>query len=437
MKKQLFSIENPITICIKKIYLYFLKQDMNLFEELQRRGLIKDTAGEDLEKIINDCNATFYRGTDPTADSLHIGHYSSLITVKRLAKAGHHPILLVGGATGLIWDPRPTAEREIIAYETVQKNFEWIKKQVTELFDGNVEVVNNYDWTKNITILDFLRDIWKYINVNYMLNKDIINRRLETGITFAEFTYTLLQWYDFLHLYETKNCIMQVEWSDQRGNITTGIELIGKKLWKQAYAFTMPLILDKNWNKFGKSAWNALRLDKNKTSAYEIYQYLINTDDSKVEEYLKVFTFLSPEEIMDIVARHKEAPEQRLAQKALAKEFIIDLHGEKEYEKALHITEVLFSWNLKELDEDEAIAAFNNLPEYTVQADTNIVDLLVDASICSSKRDAREMITSNSISINWEKINDISFTIKKADTLVSNFTIIRRGKKQYYVIKFS
>ncbi len=410
---------------------------MNLFEELQRRGLIKDTAGEDLEKVINGCNATFYRGTDPTADSLHIGHYSSLITVKRLAKAGHHPILLVGWATGLIWDPRPTAEREIIAYETVQKNFEWIKKQVTELFDGNVEVVNNYDWTKDVTILDFLREIWKYINVNYMLNKDIINRRLETGITFAEFTYTLLQWYDFLHLYETKNCIMQVEWSDQRGNITTGIELIGKKLWKEAYAFTMPLILDKNWNKFGKSTWNALRLDKNKTSSYEIYQYLINSDDSKVEEYLKVFTFLSPEEIIEILKKHNEAPEQRIAQKALAKEFIIDLHGQAEYEKALHISEVLFSGDLKQLNEDEALAAFNNLPEYTVQADTNIVDLLVDASICSSKRDAREMITSNSISINWEKINDITFTVKKSDTLVSNFTIIRRGKKQYYVIKFS
>ena len=281
---------------------------MNLYEELQWRGLIKDTAWDDLEKIINGCNATFYWGTDPTADSLHIGHYSSLITVKRLAKAGHHPILLVGWATWLIWDPRPTAEREIIAYETVQKNFEWIKKQVSDLFDGNVEVVNNYDWTKDITILEFLREIWKYINVSYMLNKDIISRRLESGITFAEFTYTLLQWYDFLHLYETKNCIMQVEWSDQWGNITTGIELINKKLWKNAYAFTMPLILDNAGNKFGKSAGNALWLDKNKTSSYEIYQYLVNSDDNKVEEYLKVFTFLSPEEIMDVMKKHNETP---------------------------------------------------------------------------------------------------------------------------------
>ena len=299
---------------------------MTLFEELKWRGLIKDTAGDDLEKIINSCDATFYWGTDPTADSLHIGHYSSLITVKRLAKAGHHPILLVGGATGLIGDPRPTAEREIISYEKVEENFKGIKKQVEDLFHGNVEVVNNYDWTKDMNILEFLREVGKYINVNYMLDKDIIKRILETGITFAEFAYTLLQGYDFLHLYETRNCIMQVEGSDQWGNITTGIDLINKKLGKNAYAFTMPLILDNAGNKFGKTAGNALWLDKNKTSSYEIYQYLVNSDDNKVEEYLKVFSFLSPEEIMDVMKRHQEAPEQRLAQKTLAREFIKDLH---------------------------------------------------------------------------------------------------------------
>ena len=249
---------------------------MNLYDDLKWRGLIKDQAGDDLEKIINNCNATFYWGTDPTADSLHIGHYSSLITVKRLAKAGHHPILLVGGATALIGDPRPTAEREIISREKVQNNFEGIKKQVIDIFDGNVEVVNNYDWTKDINILDFLRNIGKYVNVSYMLNKDIISRRLETGITFAEFTYTLLQGYDFLHLYEEKNCIMQVEGSDQWGNITTGIELINKKLGKNAYAFTMPLILDSNGEKFGKSYGNALWIDEKKTSSYKLYQSLIN-----------------------------------------------------------------------------------------------------------------------------------------------------------------
>ena len=203
---------------------------MKFYDELKWRGLIKDEAGEDLEKVINECNSTFYWGTDPTADSLHIGHYSSLVTAKRLAKAGFKPILLVGGATGMIGDPRPTAEREIIDKEVVFKNVESIRKQVTDIFEGRVEVVNNYDWIKDINILDFLRDVGKYINVNYMLAKDIINRRLETGITFAEFTYTLLQGYDFMHLYETKGVTMQVEGSDQWGNITTGIELINKKI---------------------------------------------------------------------------------------------------------------------------------------------------------------------------------------------------------------
>ena len=407
---------------------------MTLFEELKWRGLIKDTAGDDLEKVINSLDATFYWGTDPTADSLHIGHYSSLITVKRLAKAGHHPILLVGGATGLIGDPRPTAEREIISFEAVQKNFQGIKKQVESIFNGNVEVVNNYDWTKDINILEFLREVGKYINVNYMLNKDIIARRLDTGITFAEFAYTLLQGYDFLHLYETRNCIMQVEGSDQWGNITTGIDLINKKLGKNAYAFTMPLILDSNGEKFGKSAGNALWLDKNKTSSYELYQYLINSDDSKVEEYLKVFTFLTPEEIMEVMKKHQEKPEDRVAQKTLAKEFITDLHGEEEYLKALRISEALFSGDIKSLKEEDIHDAFNSLPSYEVNTDKNIIDLLVEAGVCSSKREAREFVGNNSISINGDKINDLDYVISK-DNAIGSFTIIRKGKKKYFVIK--
>ena len=412
---------------------------MNLFDELQWRGLIKDTAWEDLEKIINGCNATFYWGTDPTADSLHIGHYSSLITVKRLAKAGHHPILLVGGATGLIWDPRPTAEREIIAYETVQKNFEWIKKQVTDLFDGNVEVVNNYDWTKDITILEFLREIWKYINVNYMLNKDIISRRLETGITFAEFTYTLLQWYDFLHLYETKNCIMQAAWSDQWWNITTWIELINKKLWKNAYAFTMPLILDVAGNKFGKTTGNALWLDKNKTSSYEIYQYLVNSDDSKVEEYLKVFTFLSPDEIMDVMKKHQEAPEQRVAQKTLAKEFITDLHWQAEYEKVGKIVEILFwEWNklelISKLSEDEKSALARETWSVKLEwSEARLLDLIVQSGLASSNGEVKKMIQAGSIYFNEEKVDDIQKTVKSGD-LINGVALLRIGKKTYKLI---
>ena len=284
---------------------------MKFFEELKWRGLVKDISSPEIEKKLNEEKITFYWGTDPTADSLHLGHYSSLVTAKRLALHGHHPILLVGGATGLIGDPRPTAEREIIARETIEKNLKGISAQVLKLFDGKAEIVNNYDWTKDFSFLDFLRDIGKYINVNYMLNKDIIRRRLDTGITFAEFAYTLIQGNDFLELFLKKNCILQVEGSDQWGNITTGIELIKKKTGKEAYGFTMPLILDRFGNKFGKSEGNALWLDKEKTSSYELYQYLINTDDEMVISYLKVFTFLSVEEIESLEQSNREHPELR------------------------------------------------------------------------------------------------------------------------------
>ena len=409
---------------------------MTLFEELKWRGLIKDTAGDDLEKVINSLDATFYWGTDPTADSLHIGHYSSLITVKRLAKAGHHPIILVGGATGLIGDPRPTAEREIISFEAVQKNFQGIKKQIESIFNGNVEVVNNYDWTKDINILEFLREVGKYINVNYMLNKDIIQRRLDTGITFAEFAYTLLQGYDFLHLYETRNCIMQVEGSDQWGNITTGIDLINKKLGKNAYAFTMPLILDGNGEKFGKSAGNALWLDKNKTSSYELYQYFINTTDDKVYEFLKVFTFLTKDEIEEIMAKHNEKPEERLAQKTLAKEVVTDLHGEEEYLKALKITEALFSGNISSLNEDELKDAMNGVETHTINEEMNIVDMLVNTNILSSKREAREFVNNGSISINGERITDLELLVNKEKALYNKYIVVRRGKKKYYLVIF-
>ena len=406
---------------------------MTLFEELKWRGLIKDTAGEDLEKIINGCDATFYWGTDPTADSLHIGHYSSLVTAKRLAKAGHHPILLIGGATGLIGDPRPTAEREIISKETLNKNLEGIKKQVSDVFGGNVTIVNNYDWIKEFDFIDFLREVGKYINVNYMLSKDIIERRLETGITFAEFAYTLIQGYDFLHLYESKNCVMQVEGSDQWGNITTGLELIKKKLGKDAYAFTMPLILDSNGNKFGKSEGNALWLDKNKTSSYALYQYLINSSDEKVEEYLKVFTFLSKEEIEDVMKRHNEKKEERIAQKTLAKEFITDLHGKEEYEKAVKISEALFSGKVKELSKEEILIGFKDVPSFTVEEGTKLIDMLIDNGICSSKREAREFLNAGSISINDEKVNDENLEINKSMAIGDEVIVIKRGKKKNYI----
>ena len=410
---------------------------MKLYDELKWRGLIKDVAGEDIEKKLNEEKTTFYWGTDPTADSLHIGHYSSLITAKRLANAGHHPILLVGGATGLIGDPRPTAEREVIPVETVQKNLEGIRAQIDRIFDGRAEVVNNYDWIKRFDFITFLRDVGKYINVNYMLSKDIISRRLETGITFAEFSYTLIQGYDFLHLFETKNCIMQAEGSDQWGNITTGLDLIKKKTGKDAYAFTMPLVLDANGNKFGKSEGNALWLDIHKTSGYELYQYLINSDDKMVESYLKIFTFLTPEEIMDVMKQHEEAPEKRIAQKTLAYEFIKDLHGKEEADKAVRISEALFSGNVGALSGGEIEDGFKSVPNFTIEEkEENIVDFLVHYGIASSKREAREFVTNRSISINGEKIDELNFTITEKHAIDSKFIIVRRGKKKYHLGRF-
>ena len=406
---------------------------MTLYEDLMYRGLIKDVASSDLKKVLDGEPISFYWGTDPTADSLHIGHYSSLITAKRLAKAGHHPVLLVGGATGLIGDPRPTAEREIISKETVQNNIEGIRKQVEKLFDGKAEVVNNYDWFKDISLIDFLRDTGKYININYMLDKDIIRRRLETGITFAEFTYTLMQGYDFLHLYETKNVVMQVEGSDQWGNITTGVDLIGKKLGKEVHAFTMPLILDANGNKFGKSEGNALWLDKNKTSSYKLYQYLINADDAKVEEYLKVFTFLTKDEIEDVMKRHNEKPEERIAQRALAKEFITDLHGKEEYEKAEKISKALFTDEIYTLSKEDILGALEGVPTFNLNDGETILDLLINNSICSSRREAREFLAAGAIKVNNKSINDENEIISSDKLIDNSILILKKGKKNYFI----
>lgn len=408
---------------------------MKLFEELKWRGLIKDIAGDDLEHILNDKKITFYWGTDPTADSLHLGHYSSLLTAKRLSNYGHHPILLVGGATGLIGDPRPTAEREIMNKDVLKNNLEGIKKQVDKIFDGKAEIVNNYDWIKDMNYIDFLRDVGKYINVNYMLAKDIINRRLETGITYAEFSYTLIQGYDFLHLFEEKNCILQAEGSDQWGNITTGLDLIKKKTGKDAYGFTMPLVLDSHGNKFGKSEGNALWLDINKTSSYDLYQYLINTEDSMCESYLKIFTFLNPEEIMELMNKHNENPHLRLAQKTLAKEIITDLHGKEEYEKALKLSETLFSGKVNDLSNEELELVFKNMPHTTSENNLNIIDFLVNTGICSSKREAREFVSSSSITINEEKINDDSIFVNKDMAINNDTLVVRKGKKKYFIVK--
>lgn len=393
---------------------------MKLFEELKWRGAVKDISNPILEDKLNNESLTFYLGTDPTADSLHIGHYASFVTAKRLSLAGHKAIILVGGSTGLIGDPRPSAEREIISKEKVEYNIQGLKKQVEKLLDGKAEIVNNYDWTKDVTYLDFLRDIGKYINVNYMLNKDIISRRLESGITYAEFSYTLLQGFDFLELYRNKGCTLQAAGSDQWGNITTGIELIRKIEGVEAFGFTMPLILDKNGNKFGKSEGNALWLDKNKTSPYQIYQYLINSDDSKVIEYLKIFTYLSKEEIDALEESVKNEPEKRLAQKTLAFEVVKDIHGEKEALLAQKTSEEIFSKGYSEEGMQEEIISFNEI--------NTVTDLVYASKVVSSKSEARRLIEQNGISINSIKVNDPTSLVSK-DLFEKGYAVISKGKK--------
>jgi len=403
---------------------------MTLVEELEWRGLIKDITSPELKDKLNNEKLTFYIGTDPTADSMHIGHLSSFLISKRLADFGHKPILLIGGATGRIGDPRPTTEREMKTIEEIEKNIEGLTKQAKDIF--GFEVVNNYDWSKDINFIDFLRDYGKYFNVNYMLDKDIIRRRLDTGITYTEFSYMIMQALDFLHLYETKNCVLQVAGSDQWGNITAGVDLIRKKTGKEVYAFTMPLVTDSTGKKFGKSEGNALWLDKNKTSSYELYQFLINAEDEKVIDYLKIYTFLTKEEIEEIERQHKERPELRLAQKELAKGIITFLHGEDEYNKALKISESLFNGNLKELSKEDILVGLKDVPSFETES-KNIVDLLVDNNICSSKREAREFIGNGAISINDEKITDLEFIVTKDVAIEESIIVLRKGKKKYYL----
>ena len=393
---------------------------MNLYEDLKWRGLIKDITNPELEDKLNNGSITFYIGTDPTGDSLHIGHYSSFLISKRLANAGHHPLLLIGGATGRIGDPRPTTEREMKSIEEIEHNIKCLTKQAKEIF--GFEVVNNYDWSKDINFIDFLRDYGKYFSLNYMLDKDIIKRRLETGITYTEFSYMIMQALDFLYLYETKNCILQVAGSDQWGNITAGVDLIRKKTGNEAYAFTMPLITDEHGVKISKSeGGKTMWLDKEKTSPYELYQYFINTDDSKVIEFLKVFTFLSREEIEALEKSVKEEPEKRLAQKTLAYEVIKDLHGKEEADNAKKISEEVFSKGYSE----------EGMPEesITLTDNMNIMDLLVSIKLAPSKSEARRLITGNGISLNSEKVSDPNMLITKE--LFKDKFIISKGKKTH------
>lgn len=406
---------------------------MGIYEELEWRGLVKDVSDPSLREKLNKGGLTFYIGTDPTGDSLHIGHFSSFLICKRLKEAGHHPIVLVGGATGLIGDPRPDSERPMITKEEVEHNFNCLKKQLVTLFD--CEVVNNYDWSKDINFIDFLRDFGKFFNVNYMLNKDIINRRLDQGITYTEFSYMIMQALDFWWLYKNKNVTLEVAGQDQWGNITAGIELVRKKEQKDVYGFTMPLLTKSDGSKFGKTNGSSVWLDAKKTSPYEIYQFFINSEDTKVIDYLKFLTFLSKEEIEDLERKHLEAPHLRQAHQVLAREVITFIHGKEAYEQALRISQALFSGNIQSLTAKEIEMGFNDLPSIE-GTDCSLMEGLIAVGLASSRREAREFIKNGAVSVNGIKVTDEAYPLSKDKAIEQQFIVLRRGKKLYALIRY-
>lgn len=417
-----------------------------LIEDLKWRGLLyQQTDAEGMEKLLNDEKVSLYVGVDPTADSMHIGHIVPLLTLRRFQQAGHRPILLVGGATGMIGDPSGRSEeRQLQTVEQIDKNVQGIKAQLERIFefnagDNSALLVNNYDWIGKMSTIEFLRDYGKLINVNYMLAKDTISSRLDTGISFTEFTYTIIQGIDFNHLYDHYNVRIQVGGSDQWGNITTGLEVIRKTHEEETKAFgiTIPLVTKADGTKFGKTAGGAVWLDAEKTTPYEFYQFWINSADADVIKYLKIFTFLSREEIEALEVSVQEEPHLRKAQKTLAEEMTRLIHGEEALETAKRITDALFSGDLKALSANEMKNAFKDVPSSELpKEDKNIVDVLVEANISSSKRQAREDVTNGAISINGEKVTDLDYVVDGKDRLEDEFAIIRRGKKKYHMVKF-
>lgn len=418
---------------------------MDLLQDLQWRGVIyQQTDEEGLKDVLEKEKISLYCGTDPSGDSLHIGHLLPFLTLKRFQNAGHRPIVLVGGATGLIGDPKATEERVLQTVETVEKNVEALTAQLKAIFDFEGEngavMVNNYDWTASMNIITFLRDYGKHIGINYMLAKDTIATRLETGISFTEFTYTIMQGMDFKLLYENYGCKLQIGGSDQWGNITTGLELIRKMTNEDSKAFgmTIPLVTKADGTKFGKTEGGAIWLDPAKTSPYEFYQFWINTADTEVVKFLKYFTFLSKEEIDALEQSVQEEAHLRKAQKALAEEMTRLIHGEEALEQAIKITDALFSGDIKQLTAAEIKEGFKDVPSYEVGAneELGLVELLVHSKISPSKRQAREDVSNGAISVNGERVTDLEYVLSDADRIERQFTVIRRGKKKYFLIKY-
>jgi tyrosyl-tRNA synthetase len=427
---------------------------MNFVEELRWRGMVHDMM-PGTEELLEKEQVTAYLGIDPTADSLHIGHLCGIMMLRHFQRCGHKPLALIGGATGMIGDPSgKSAERNLLNEETLRHNQECIKKQLSKFldFDSNssnaAELVNNYDWMKNFSFLDFAREIGKHITVNYMMSKDSVKKRLSSessaGMSFTEFTYQLLQGYDFLHLYEAKGCKLQMGGSDQWGNITTGTELIRRKASGEAYALTCPLITKADGGKFGKTESGNIWLDPKYTSPYKFFQFWLNVSDEDAAKYIRIFTSLEKEVIDSLIAEHTEAPHLRVLQKRLAKEVTVMVHSEEDYNAAVDASNILFgnatSDALKKLDEDTLLAVFEGVPQYEVSKDAlsegvKAVDLFTEhAAIFASKGEMRKLVQGGGVSLNKEKLAAFDEVINAESLLDNKYLLVQKGKKNYYLI---
>lgn len=415
-----------------------------LLEDLKWRGLIYQQTDESgIENILNKEQVTLYCGADPTADSLHIGHLLPFLTLRRFQEHGHRPLVLIGGGTGMIGDPSGKSEERTLQTEAqVETNVQGINKQMHKIFEFDTEkgakLVNNKDWLGQISLIDFLRDYGKHVGVNYMLGKDSIQTRLEHGISYTEFTYTILQAIDFGHLNRTYNCKVQVGGSDQWGNITSGIELMRRMYGEtEAYGLTIPLVVKSDGKKFGKTEGGAVWLDAAKTSAYEFYQFWINTTDDDVIKFLKYFTFLEQEEIEALEKSLNEAPHLREAQKALAENVTRFIHGQDALDDAIRISQALFAGDLQSLSASELKEGFKDVPQVELSSETrNIVEVIVETGISSSKRQAREDVNNGAIYINGIRQQDVNYELTNEDKIENEFTIIRRGKKKYFMVNY-
>ena len=427
---------------------------MNFVEDLKWRGMLHDVMPGTEEQLAKEMTPA-YIGFDPTSDSLHVGSFAQIILLKRFQLAGHKPVALVGGATGMIGDPSgKSQERNLLNEESLNKNLEGIKAQLSKFLDFDsgepnaAVMVNNYDWMKGYSFLEFIRDIGKHITVNYMMSKESVKKRLgsesKVGMSFTEFTYQLVQGYDFLWLYENLNCKLQMGGSDQWGNITTGTELIRRKVGGEAYALTIPLITKADGGKFGKTEHGNVWLDPEKTTPYQFYQFWLNTSDEDAEKYIKVFTFLSREEIIELIEQHKEAPHIRVLQKKLAEEITVMVHSREEYEMAVEASQILFgngtAGQLRKLNESTFLAVFEGVPQFTlekteIENGINVVDLLADkTSVFSSKGELRRTIQGNGLSINKDKITSPDLIIDNSFLINNRYILAQKGKKNYSLI---